>query len=472
MASETDSSKGKSTIRPKRRRRAITILVVLLGILIIAHWWWGRIERRRLDALVARLAASGDPITLEQLRATSVPDRENAARALIAAAALVDSHHDLYYRQDDLDFPLTESEAAKLKPAVASNAQALSLLRDARRRHAFSWDYRPAGPPLAWRCPDLVRQDDLIDATGLAIAWAHHCGDDAQAMEHVRDLLQMARVLEIPSNRHLASVARSTAAEWCQKLAPDLRITTGGGAGPDLVRQVIQELLDDEGPREGYLRSLEFRRAAILDAGYAVAEGRLTLELATGYEAPADWLFEGYLGRPMALRDTRQLVRELTTLLQAAREPVWPRARAMVPPGASRVVRPCGEHEWHYVAMRLNGSGTGNLQWLYVDQADRRLAAAALALRWYAADHEGRFPDSLGQLVPAYLSRIPDDPMAATQKPISYLMIDGGPVLYSIGTDGKDDHVTSTPMSVSAHDRWNWPDAVIHLKRQPRLTRE
>ena len=49
----------------------------------------------------------------------------------------------------------------------------------------------------------------------------------------------------------------------------------------------------------------------------------------------------------------------------------------------------------------------------YKGKADGRLAATALALRLYAADHGGRYPGTLDELVPEYLPAVPLDPLAA-----------------------------------------------------------
>ena len=69
----------------------------------------------------------------------------------------------------------------------------------------------------------------------------------------------------------------------------------------------------------------------------------------------------------------------------------------------------------------------------------RRLAATGLAVRLHRARH-GHLPRTLDELVPEYLPRIPTDPFAADGRTIAYSPDGDPPIVYSIGSDGVDDH--------------------------------
>jgi hypothetical protein len=56
--------------------------------------------------------------------------------------------------------------------------------------------------------------------------------------------------------------------------------------------------------------------------------------------------------------------------------------------------------------------------------AEKRAAAAALAMRLYRVDHN-QWPASLEALVPAYLPAIPNDPMSPGNRPIGYVILRG-----------------------------------------------
>ncbi len=69
-------------------------------------------------------------------------------------------------------------------------------------------------------------------------------------------------------------------------------------------------------------------------------------------------------------------------------------------------------------------------------QAQARLLMAELALHAYRLDHEDN-PKGLADLVPDYLPSIPEDPFG--NHPLIYMKGATGPILYSVGPDGRDD---------------------------------
>jgi hypothetical protein len=74
--------------------------------------------------------------------------------------------------------------------------------------------------------------------------------------------------------------------------------------------------------------------------------------------------------------------------------------------------------------------------WLGLGDAQIRTAIAAIAAERYRID-QGRWPESLNQLVPRYLSAVPRDPFV--NSPLKLLKLPDGLFIYSVGFDGKDD---------------------------------
>ena len=83
----------------------------------------------------------------------------------------------------------------------------------------------------------------------------------------------------------------------------------------------------------------------------------------------------------------------------------------------------------------LMGNVTGIPTWLGMSDALVRTAIAGLAAERFRLDR-GRWPDSLEQLVPTYLSEIPRDPFAAG--PLKLRKLPDGLFIYSVGVDGVD----------------------------------
>jgi len=157
-------------------------------------------------------------------------------------------------------------------------------------------------------------------------------------------------------------------------------------------------------------------------------------------------------------------------------------------PGTLRPTRPATTRPIDYT--RVLGTDVAAMPWLgraieydMKARAERRLSAAALAVRLYQADHDGRFPPSIAALVPAYLPFLPADPFAANGAPIRYVILPGGlpdgrdrPLVYSVGLDGTDDTLTrgaATVPRVPCISYMKGPDIWVDLVRwTPPLTPE
>jgi len=101
------------------------------------------------------------------------------------------------------------------------------------------------------------------------------------------------------------------------------------------------------------------------------------------------------------------------------------------------------------------------------------LAATALAIRLYAAEHHGHLPASLSELVPRYLPEAPVDSMTPGRA-LQYLADVAEPVIYSVGSDGIDHGgsearrypwLTNCPRPIL---NWMARDLVVHLTPRAR----
>jgi hypothetical protein len=70
------------------------------------------------------------------------------------------------------------------------------------------------------------------------------------------------------------------------------------------------------------------------------------------------------------------------------------------------------------------------------ERTKRQLLICELALRAHRVEC-GNFPERLADLIPQYLSAVPEDPFS--EKPPIYRRQSSGYALYSVGPDGKDD---------------------------------
>jgi hypothetical protein len=250
------------------------------------------------------------------------------------------------------------------------------------------------------------------------------------------------------------------------------------------VLELIADLLDESSSRQSFLHWMHSWR---MDA----------VDLVSRHFKRDPSLMERFI-RPVWELDALRMVRILSQMADAAREPNLQAARAKQPPIPIR-----GEASLDQAARPFSEKSPRLFEAVFRMQyrslASRRLAAVALAIRLYRADHRGMWPRSLSDLVPTYLAAVPADPLAGDNRPLSYLRdapassfeagvlsmagVSGGPfaagpLIYSVGTDGTDDGGSrrlptkvrnwSNRLSYSPDE---WEDLVLPLSTNPLVPR-
>src|SRR5207253_6491347 len=71
----------------------LSMLLLVVGVILV-HAVWGYRAQSQVDRLVARYRAAGEPTTPQDLAEPAIPDANNMAIEIRAAAALSDSKSD------------------------------------------------------------------------------------------------------------------------------------------------------------------------------------------------------------------------------------------------------------------------------------------------------------------------------------------------------------------------------------------
>jgi hypothetical protein len=415
--------------------------------------------------------------------AAPVSDAENAVPDLRRAASAVPQKSARWEEFEGLSLglPLRDKEVAILEDVVGGHPQPIALVRAARAKGGVDWGIRFVSPTIHVLLPDLNGQRGLANFLHASALLSHHEGNDAEALERVGDLLFISRAVDRQPTlvSHLVATGISAmASKLAAELAPDLRIAAegaGGAAGPEQVRALIAELLDDGPPRAGFRRAFLGERVFEVDTVKAVVEGRLALgDIAGGGPPPAAAAAVGYLIKPAALSDAAMMADHVTAVIRAFEASAdWPTFQKVAP--ADRPKEMEARPAMHVMAAILMPSLDRAVVTQYRATTDRRLTATAVALRWYAMEHGGKLPAALAELVPRYLPAVPADPLAAGGKPIGYVAGGARSIVYSVGENGTDEGGSEQPTSTQRGvvrpdrlDKWRLQDAVLHLTRQPR----
>lgn len=323
--------------------------------------------------------------------------------------------------------------------------------------------------------PDLREQKDLSNLVVARMLLAHEAGDHGEVIERARDILAMGRAhQEMPTlvpylvGQGFAVAAAGHAGD----AAVGLKVgTKAGDASPEQIRALIAELLDERWARDGLVRAMRAERVMILDTIRCVQDGSMALYGPIGgpvsgpQVAPAAARSVAYVGKPNMLNNAAQVMQYFGDVIgQAQSSHDWATFNQ------SMRTRPNQSRPSMFrVASLLLPALERSTELHFRALAKRRLAAAALAARLYAAEHDDRLPSTLDDLVPKYLPAVPFDPMVADGSAIRYVASGNTPMLYSVGSDGRDDGGLDSVNSVNRNDP---QDIVIHLKRQPREKEE
>ena len=467
----------------KLKRWAAFVLLLLVVGLAAGYLTWSQKSERRLDALVAELRRAGEPVEPQDLIQPPIPSEHDAAADLFAAAALLDKQGAALeaFGRIDLGVPLRPDDRATIDALVEGERDALEKVRTARGKRGADWRIVYRSPALTVLLPHLNDVRLLANLSRAAALRERLRGNDAAALDHFRDVLAIGEACDTHPFMvgHLVALGvRAVATQGLGEMAPGMAIGTGrgpaagaaGGAAPEHVRATIRELLDEQRSAAGFHAALRGERVIQLDTARLLADRKLDLRAVTGGAAGAGG-FTPPLPRGMILADAHLMATQVGDLIEAyEKSPDYQAYKRNAPPPVPAPLRQ--NRLLHVVASVLMPAYDRFVLNQFRSQADRRLTAVALALRLYAADHDGKYPQSLEQLVPAYLPAVPKDPFAAGDQLLSYSVADpAAPVVYSVGENGRDDGAsemtTRRGQAGAKADRWQAIDAVLRMKPEP-----
>jgi hypothetical protein len=432
----------------KRVGLGIGVVVALaVGLRIVL----GIIAGRALERRITSYHAAGEPILPEDFDSRQVPEDENAVPLLERAEAAWQLPADVPEAMLEIrDLTTARSWRNGIRRGIEANQKGLALLREARSRRGTDWGIRLTSPLQAWVAPKHESLRRLLKLASLSAIDHHLAGNDDQAVQVLLDVLDSSRRLEhVPSEvGHMwALSAAARALPVVEAISPALMIGGGEGengpaeksVGRDEVLALIRMLLDENAAEAGLVLAACFLRAADYDQRRRPGDRDLLL-------------------RPVWQLDMVEMFDWNTGLVRAAGAAGYAESQSRLaavgePASLPRSVL------WPLLPYVTDLDNARQIHWKNL--AERRMAAAALAIRLFELDH-GRRPAALAELTTDYLPSIPRDPFATGSEPLAYRPAAEKPVLYSVGPDGRDENgrVVIDGLGV---ERWRDGDIVFYL---------
>jgi hypothetical protein len=409
----TETSMKRSGGRRRRRILIFTLVAILMFFMVRAgvDLWAGH----RVDVAVSHLEKLHGSLDERTLNVPLVPAGENRARAIRAAAALID-FAPLTGRDNQASvsrFLALRAPApvpADLRAFVEANRAALQVADDARARRQSNWeaDYTRGSNSPGW-----LDIRTLSNAIYLAARLDLEAGRaDEAAREIASGLALSASVRQEPGL--IAQLLRC--AFGMQHFEAVQRLVIQSEPSKASLEEISRWLTENRTPdpaRVGLLSELKHVNAALtrMESGSVVAYGEtadlLPHEVArmTGaYDSPF-WLGPlARLARPLIRLARVRYLEQMGHLLDLQ---TGPRPR---PPSTAAPAR----RSWMKRLDTLSIAGlerTMDTSDLFMSELG--VTELAIALRRFRLDH-GQYPDALSALVPTYVASVPSDPLTGT----------------------------------------------------------
>ncbi len=405
-------------------KRVLIAVAVVLVVVGVSRWWWGVYAWGALHAEIDRLRAAGEPMDAADSDLPPVPDERNAAIPLKEAAeihARLSSPASLGSTTQPANTVPVDIEVEDER--LAAVARIRELVREARLRPEVNWGYRNRSfknlPPNLM--PLYRVADTLHDVATKQIEGGDHAG----ALDTLEDLLALGDRVDA-YRMLLAEFLNHAISEWVAELVEKAMRSypaiswedTFGTIEPARLRGFIHQLLDDRSLCEGMVWGFRCERFVQLDVLMLLLDGCYSESASMGPGLPRVGALWAFLLRPMFMLDGLRVLCFNTTSTESAKASSWPEAisRHAYEPFE---VRPGLWLDSRSLSAMLMPDFTSSIKRAFEVRSQRRMAAVALTLRVYEAEH-GRLPETLQELVPNYLPHVPQNPLAEDGQLVQY----------------------------------------------------
>jgi hypothetical protein len=427
----------------------LVIIVLALGVRAVFNFTTGK----KLQAYLERSKSEGMVMSLKDL-APNCDDPDNAALLWKAAEALFltpDTEGKTLIKQTIEGFfygrPLQEESRAKLAPLIERNRKVLDLIVEAAGRPCFrygDWKKRPYSIDPS----NAVKMILAIRLLGINTVLRAEAGQVQTALDELRQGMRfIRRTIDEPILiNNLVALANMKSLLNCFG-----QIVKGREMDPAILSAWIKEL-DPEAWRTKFWRCVETERALALETGLGVVKGDKDILRA---EARGNRLYY-WLIRPIQKLQIIWVQDMFKESNKMARVPYYQIKELTKEKQTMRESAP-----WYF---KLSGLLLVDFQSVFLKEATLEAmmltTQAGLACKIYK-NETGHYPENLEALVPDFMDALPTDPF--TGKPLIYRLQDSGVLIYSVGSNEKDDEGRGTYQITQLvmekyDDDWAWKE--------------
>lgn len=414
---------------------AIALLLLAPPAYVALENFRGRTE---LEAVLTDLRTKGEEFDIGNIAPRPVPAASNAIDHLVAAVDRLKLDPDLQPIALRWIGPGRAVAGARRADWTSNSGRVVewSELAQWKSNHQATLDELRAAIDAPFRqpvldysqgfkvlLPHLAKMKSAVNVLGACLSESAHRKDFAAALDDLEDMRRVAKDLEqqpllIDQLVRIACEAIATSRAW--ELLHSHDWTSGQLAE-------LQSAMPQVELMQGIVHSLTGERALVLKTIRNLTTREL-LEMgdtAAGANPPSSVSVAGTALARITWGDqaVAQYLKALQTMIEANRQAA--KAQSLKHLESLDTMLPIHRLHPRYFLARmilpsLDRAGTKALR----AETERALLVTGIALQRYQRDHNGRPPENLQALVPAYLDAVPIDRM------------DGNPLRYRVETDG------------------------------------
>ncbi len=424
---------GAKAKRVCLRVAIIVMLVITVGLAVRAIFNYT--TGKRLEKTVAKMKAAGIRLILREFE-PACEDQDNAALIWKGVEAMLLTNpgerkvlskavEAVFY-----DRAMSEAMRDKINEILIRNQRTFPLIKEAAQKSCFKHNREWNKLPEMMEMPNAIQLITALRLYGLDSVLKAENGMVEEAIEQCLSGIRLSRkFLDEPFLfSSLVSIALMR-----QQLVFLKKVITIKDMETDTLTKIMKEL--DVAPwRDGFARSFAKERALSFDVGIRIIENSEFSDYIDG-----NWIdrVEYWILRPAIKTEIINQLHFWEKMVPAAQLPYYQTDEIR-----KEVEEKSRKLPWH---AKLTRSLLPNLTTAMFKEAnlEANLLAAQVGIACKVYKNErGNYPEKISDLVPDYLDKEPLDPFNG--KPFVYQREDSGFIVYSIGSNRKDDEGRGT----------------------------
>ena len=428
--------------------RALLVLLVVVTVALLIRAVFNYKMGNKLEDYFGDRQAEGVALSRGAL-ILDCPEEDNAANLWKAAEALfLREGINIDLLRDTLESffhgePLEPDVREELTKMIEKNRRILQFMEEASEKPCFRYgDRRKKIYDL--RIPDAVKMIHAVRLLGIDAVFKAEDGKIEEAIDQIR---RGMRFLQKTMDEPILITTLVAITNMKYLLFSLNQITYGRSINSETLRIIIQDL-DAKLWRKKFIKGIQGERVFFLENALEVLDGNRSVFNSSLSESLFFWLM-----RPVTKAETLWGLKKFDEVESKAVLPYFQTKGFW-----TQYDQEVNAIPWYrYISKNLLANFSSILLKEAILEAVMGAGQIGLACKTFK-NQEGYFPEDIAALVPDILDELPIDPF--TGKPYVYKIQEDGFIVYSFGSNEKDDGGRGTPqvtrLVMEKDDDWTW----------------